>query len=166
VRLFRILVGGAAASLVFAPLAALAVPQPGHAPPALSLPAASGKKPVSLDALKGKPVYVNFFASWCGPCNVEAPSIAKLRSQYGTRMRFVGVDELDGDGQGVAFEKKYNDPYDLVAVDNSGKVGRDYGTTIFMPIHVFIDRHGVVKTYRMGEMNPAEIEAAIKDALK
>ena len=77
----------------------------------------------------------------------------------------VGVDELDAPGQAVAFEKKYNNPYGLLAIDDNGVVGKAYNT-VAMPVHVFIDRRGVVTTYRLGEMNPAEIEAAIKTALK
>jgi cytochrome c biogenesis protein CcmG/thiol:disulfide interchange protein DsbE len=155
----------AAAALALLPAAALAIPQAGKPAPAFSLPSADGKKPVSLDALKGKPVYMNFFATWCGPCNDEAASIAKLRVQYAKRgLQVVGVDELEAASQGVAFQKKHNNPYGLVASDENGNVGKQYGT-IVMPVHVFIDRHGVVKTFRLGEMRPDEIEAAIKGVL-
>ncbi len=156
----------ALAAFALLPAAALAVPQAGKPAPPFSLPSASGGKPVTLDAFKGKPVYINFFASWCGPCNSEAPSIGKLRAQYAkTPLQVVGIDELDASGSGAAFQKSHGNPYALVAVDDSGSVGRTYGT-ILMPVHVFIDRHGIVKTYRLGEMNPAEIDAAIKGILK
>ncbi|HEX3551330.1 MAG TPA: TlpA disulfide reductase family protein [Candidatus Elarobacter sp.] len=148
------------------PAVASALPQAGKPAPAFSLPSADGGKPISLVGLKGKPVYLNFFASWCGPCNSEAPSIGKLRAQYAKQgLQVVGIDELDASGQGARFQKSHGNPYTLVAIDDSGAVGRSYGT-VAMPVHVFIDRRGVVKTYRLGEMSPTEIDTAIKDALK
>jgi peroxiredoxin len=149
----------------FVPVAALAIPQAGKPAPAFSLPSPGGK-PVTLDTLKGRPAYINFYASWCGPCNDEAASIGKLRAQYAKQgLQVLGIDELDPPGQGAAFQKKHGNPYTFIALDDNGSVGKTYGT-IAMPVHVFIDRHGIVKTFRIGEMNPAEIEAAIKGALK
>ncbi len=156
----------AVAAFAMTAAAALALPQAGKPAPAFSLPSPDGKKTVSLEALKGKPVYVNFFATWCGPCNDEAPSIGKLRAQYAKRgLQVVGIDELEAGSQGAAFQKKYNSPYNLVAVDESGAVGKQYNT-IVMPVHVFIDRRGIVRTFRLGEMTPAEIETAIKEVVK
>jgi peroxiredoxin len=158
------IVAALAAALSLAPVAALAVPQVGKPAPPLSLPSPAGKT-VTLEALHGKPVYVNFFANWCGPCNDEAPSIRTLRQKYAKRgLQVVGVDELDPPGMATAFQKKYADPYGLLAIDEAGSTGRSYGT-IAMPVHVFIDKNGIVRTYRMGEMSPAEIEAAIKAIL-
>ena len=165
VRVVRFSAIAAAAALAAVPLAALAVPRTGEPAPAFSLPSTTGR-PVALDGYRGKAVYVNFFASWCGPCNAEAPSIGKLRAKYAkSGLAVVGIDELDAPGQGAAFQKKFDRPYGDVAIDENGGVGRTYGA-IAMPVHVFIDRRGTVKTYRVGEMDPQQIEAAIKDALK
>jgi cytochrome c biogenesis protein CcmG, thiol:disulfide interchange protein DsbE len=163
VRLRTVLAAVAVLSLL--PVAALAVPQAGKPAPGFSLPSPDGKT-ITLDALRGKPVYINFYASWCGPCNLEAPSIGKLRTQYAKRgLQVVGIDELDDTNAGIAFVRKYGNPYTLVALDGDGKFGKVYGA-IAMPVHVFIDRRGIVTTYRLGEMSPAEIEAAILTSLK
>ena len=163
--MLRRLLAALVAAAALLPSAALAVPQPGKPAPALDLPSLDGKKSVNLQALRGKPVYINFFASWCGPCNSEAPSIRTLREKYDKRgLTFVGVDELDPRGAAAAFVKKYDAPYDLVALDDSGALGRTYGT-VAMPVHVFIDRNGIVKQFVLGEMNPAQIEAALRALL-
>ena len=139
--------------------------RPGKPAPAFSLPSPDGK-PVTLDALKRKPSTSTSSRRGAGRATPRRRSIGKLRAQYAKRgLQVVGIDELDAPGQGAAFQKKYDNPYGLVAVDDSGAVGRTYGT-IAMPVHVFIDRRGIVQTFRLGEMNPSEIEAAIKDALK
>lgn len=155
----------AAAALALVPVAALAIPQVGKPAPAFSLPSPGGK-PVVLGSLRGKPLYVNFFASWCGPCNAEAPAIGKLRAQYAKRgLQVLGIDYRDRPGEAQAFQRKYANPYGLVAIDEDGAVGQQYGA-LGMPLHVFIDRRGVVTTFRVGEMSTAEIETAIKDSLK
>jgi thiol-disulfide isomerase/thioredoxin len=155
----------AVVALALVPAAALAIPEVGKAPPPFSLPSPSGKL-VALDALRGKPLYVNFFASWCGPCNAEAPAIGKLRAQYAKRgLQVLGINELDRRGEAQAFQRKYANPYGIVAIDEDGAIGKKYGA-VGMPVHVFVDRRGVVTTFRVGEMSSAEIETAIKEALK
>jgi thiol-disulfide isomerase/thioredoxin len=157
----------AAIALAVVPIAASAIPLAGQSAPGFSLPTPSGKgKPVALSALRGHPVYVNFFASWCGPCNDEAPSIAQFRARYAKRgLTIVGIDELEPGSAGAGFQAKYHSPFGLVAVDESGAVGKEYGTFV-MPLHVFINARGVVTTYHQGEMSDADIDAAIKGALK
>jgi cytochrome c biogenesis protein CcmG/thiol:disulfide interchange protein DsbE len=145
------------------PVAALAVPRPGQPAPAFSLPNVAGKT-VTLASLKGKPVYLNFYATWCVPCNEEAPVIGKLNDKYKPRgLTVLGVNELENPEKAKEFLTKYHLAYSAV-VDADGKAGKDYGA-LGLPVHIFIDRGGVVKTYRLGEMNPDEIEAAIKGIL-
>jgi peroxiredoxin len=150
---------------VLAPLTASALPLAGQTAPDFTLPAPRGKA-ITLATLRGHAVYVNFFASWCGPCNDEAPSIGALRKKYAKQgVTVLGVDELEPAKAGAEFQSKYHTPFGLVAIDESGAVGRTYGT-IYMPLHVFINRNGVVTTYHQGEMSPAEIDAAIRGSLK
>ena len=142
---------------------AVAAPHAGDAAPAFSLPRAKGAGNVSLDAYRGKALYLNFFASWCAPCNAEAPGIAKDYAKYRSRgLEVVGVDELEDRATALGFAKKYRWPF-AIGVDGGG-VGRTYGV-IALPVHVFIDRRGKISTYRLGEMEPGEIEDAIKKVL-
>jgi thiol-disulfide isomerase/thioredoxin len=163
----RMLVASLAIAVAGVPIAAAAIPLAGQSAPDFTLPNPSGKgKPVTLGALRGHPVYVNFFASWCGPCNDEAPSIAQFRARYAKRgLTVVGVDELEPSSAGAGFEAKYHAPFGLVGVDESGAVGKEYGA-IAMPLHVFINARGVVTTYHLGQMSDAEIDAGIKSSLK
>ena len=150
------------AMLALAPMAALAIPQVNKPAPEFSLKNVDGKV-VTLASLRGKAVYLNFFATWCGPCNEEAPDITRLAQKYKAKgLATVGIDEQESREKALGFIKQYKLSYTVLLDDTS--VGNSYGA-LGLPLHVFIDKKGVVKTYRIGEMNKSEIEAAIKGAL-
>lgn len=87
------------------------------------------------DALQtGKPVVVNFWASWCGPCADEAPVLQDAARRYGDRVTFVGVDVQDVDADAQAFMRKYGISY----TSGSGNAG---------PISVQYGMRGVPETY-------------------
>lgn len=145
------------------PAAASAAPKTGDAAPGFTLPTLAGK-PLALASLKGKAVYLNFFASWCGPCNEEAPAIGKLSVKYKPKgLAVVGIDELESAEKAGGFMRHFHLPYTAV-IDGDGKTGRDYGA-LGLPVHVFIDRNGIVRAYRLGEMTPQAIESAIQGIL-
>jgi cytochrome c biogenesis protein CcmG/thiol:disulfide interchange protein DsbE len=153
----------AAAVIAAKPAAALAAPRVGQPAPAFSLPTIDGKT-LTLASLRGKAVYLNFYATWCPPCNEEAPVIGRLSDKYKARgLTVLGVDELEDATKAKEFLTKHHLTYGAV-VDGDGKAGKDYGA-LGLPVHIFIGRDGVVKTFRYGEMNPDEIEAAIKGIL-
>ena len=138
---------------------AFAAPHAGDVAPAFSLPRTSGGN-LTLASLHGKAVYLNFFASWCAPCNAEAPGVADLAKKYAPRgLKVVGVNEQEDKGKAAAFARQYKWPF-AVAVDD-GAMGKDYGV-IALPVHIFIDKNGKISTYRLGEMEPSEIADAIK----
>ena len=87
------------------------------------------------DALQtGKPVVLNFWASWCGPCADEAPVLVDAARRYGDRVTFVGVDVQDVDADAQAFMRKYGITY----TNGSGNAG---------PISVQYGMRGVPETY-------------------
>ncbi|MBV9327063.1 MAG: TlpA family protein disulfide reductase [Chloroflexi bacterium] len=74
----------------------------------------------------GKPVVVNFWASWCGPCADEAPVMQDAARRYGDTVTFVGVDVQDIDSDAQSFLHKYGITY-LNGSGNAGSISVQYG---------------------------------------
>jgi thiol-disulfide isomerase/thioredoxin len=118
---------------------------------------------LTLSSLRGKPVYLNFFATWCPPCKDEAPFINKMQQQYAARgLRVVGIDELESAGQAESFRKQFHLVYPAV-VDG----GTLQGMYLIngLPVHVFIGRDGVIRKIVAGEMAHGEIQKAVQSIL-
>jgi peroxiredoxin len=141
------------------PATAMAFPRAGQPAAPFTLQSASGKT-VSMSQFKGKAVYLNFFATWCPPCNDEAPAIGKLAKKYAGKVTILGVNELENPSKAKSFMEKYHLPYTAL-VDSDGSLGHAYGM-IGLPVHVFIDKQGNVKQFVDGEMSAEEIDAALK----
>ncbi|MFN2528559.1 MAG: TlpA family protein disulfide reductase [Candidatus Baltobacteraceae bacterium] len=139
------------------------VAQRGHVAPDFNAPLSNGGK-LKLSSLRGKAVYLNFFANWCPPCNEEAPDVNALQKKYKRRnFLVVGVDERESASRANDFLHKYGLVYKAV-VDDSGSLMQPYGA-IGLPVHVFIDRRGYIKLVRNGEMSKADIDKAIRSIL-
>lgn len=93
-----------------------------------------------LSQLQGKPVVVNIWASWCGPCIVEAPGLARAARDYQGMVQFVGVDILDQRTSAQAFIRKYGWTYPSV-FDPTGAIRGDLGF-VGQPVTMVIDSAG------------------------
>ena len=139
---------------------ALAIPRTGEPAPAFSLLDTHGK-PVTLAGSAGKPIYLNFFATWCGPCREETPSIVTLSKKYArSGVHVIGIDVGESTGKATGFVGDFKVPYTL-AVDPDTTTRASYGGGLYFPLHVFIDKRGIVRVYHPGEMSAAEIDAAL-----
>jgi cytochrome c biogenesis protein CcmG, thiol:disulfide interchange protein DsbE len=93
-----------------------------------------------LGQLHGTPVVVNFWASWCGPCRVEAPGLSAVSRQFGHRVQFLGVDLKDRKPDAQVSIRDFAYPYPSVA-DPQGAIQRSFGF-FAQPVTVFYDRNG------------------------
>jgi len=134
----------------------------GKLAPAFDEPTTTGSK-LSLASLHGKAVYLNFFASWCTPCNEEAPNIDALQKQFSSRgFQVVGVDMLENAGKAQQFVTEHHLSYP--AVVDQGTL-RDAYNVNGLPVHVFIDRTGIIRKIEIGELSKSEMTTDIKSVL-
>jgi cytochrome c biogenesis protein CcmG/thiol:disulfide interchange protein DsbE len=94
-----------------------------------------------LAALRGYPVVVNVWASWCGPCRFEFPTLQKLSAAYGKRVAFFGVDNQDSGDAAKTFLAEVPVPYPSYT-DPDQQIAERIGATVGLPDTAFYDRHG------------------------
>jgi thiol-disulfide isomerase/thioredoxin len=116
-----------------------------------------------LVSLRGKPVVVNIWASWCGPCTLEAPGLAREANRTQGQVQFLGVDIIDHMPPARAFIRKYRWPY-LSVFDPTGAIRDDLGF-IGQPITVIYDASGKKAFTHSGAISEGDLRAAIDDVL-
>jgi cytochrome c biogenesis protein CcmG/thiol:disulfide interchange protein DsbE len=126
--------------------------------PSLTRPSAT----VSLHQFAGRPVVVNFWASWCPPCRQEMPALAAMASRYGGRVAFVGVDTNDQRPAALSFVRAAGVTYP-VAFDATGTVAVKEGL-FGLPDTLFVSPAGVVVGRQLGPMSESRIEALVMRA--
>lgn len=118
-----------------------------------------GESPVTLDRLRGSPVVLNFWASWCSPCQREMPAFETVYEKVKGEVVFVGVDHQDVRRHALAVLSDTGVRYPS-GYDPKGEVALDYGL-FGMPSTVFISATGEILERRTGEMTGAELEQTI-----
>jgi len=93
------------------------------------------------DGLRGHPVVVNGWASWCAPCRGEFPYFQKVGVQYGKRVAFMGLDVTDNAGDAKRFLGQFPVPYPSYA-DPRGTTMQSLAATAGLPNTVFYDAKG------------------------
>jgi cytochrome c biogenesis protein CcmG, thiol:disulfide interchange protein DsbE len=122
----------------------------GFPAPELSLPRLDGQGTISLAQLAGKPVVVNFWASWCTTCKQEAPTMVAAEKKWRDQgVVFLGVDAVDKDDAAKAFQEQYGMEY-VSGVDPGGDAASLWRVTAY-PETFFIGRDGtIVSAVRTG----------------
>ena len=94
-----------------------------------------------LGALRGHPVVVNVWASWCEPCRMEFPYLQRLSAKYGKRVAFIGVDTKDDDAAARTFLGEFPLPYPSYT-DPNQDIARSVGATVGLPDTAYFDADG------------------------
>jgi cytochrome c biogenesis protein CcmG/thiol:disulfide interchange protein DsbE len=147
---------------VAAPGFSLAVLQPGDArDPRLVRALADGR--LSLGELRGLPVVLNFWASWCVPCREESPELQReWTAQRARGVVFLGLDMQDITDDAHAFIREFRLTYPMVR-EGSNDTARRYGTT-GIPETFFINRRGQVVGHVIGAASAAQLREGVAAA--
>ncbi len=113
-----------------------------------------------LERLHGTPVVVNVWATWCGPCQTEAPRLTAAAAEYGDRVQFLGVDILDDRDSARGFISDHGLPYPNV-FDPGGAIRTSLGS-IGQPVTAFYDADGTLVAKIDGEISEEDLAANLE----
>jgi thiol-disulfide isomerase/thioredoxin len=123
-------------------------------------------KPQTLSLLKGHPIVVNFWASWCGPCVQEMPALSQLQRDYAKKgIQFVGLG-VDSEKNVQTFLQKVKVAYPVYVTGFGGAdLARAFGNTAgALPFTVVIDAKGNIRSTKLGQIDPQALKQTL-DAL-
>jgi thiol-disulfide isomerase/thioredoxin len=125
----------------------------------------SGNFPSSIDALRGRVVLLDFWATWCGPCRVFVPKLGALQARYGAQgLSVLGVSTEDAP-EVALFAQRMAVRY-AIAVDKHAETTRSYGV-MSLPTLVVIDKRGIVRDVSIGydSTEDARLESSVRSLL-
>ena len=115
---------------------------------------------MSLAALRGRPVVLNFWAAWCVPCKDELPAFEAVHSRLGGRVAFVGIDRQDNRGDALDLAARAGLTYPS-AFDPNGSLDGPY-RLLGTPTTVFISPTGRIVDRHTGQLSRARLDGALQ----
>jgi cytochrome c biogenesis protein CcmG, thiol:disulfide interchange protein DsbE len=135
-------------------------PVVGHPAPDIMLPALSGGD-FKLSEQRGKPVVLNFWATWCPPCRAELPEFRSANERYASQVAIVGVNQAEPAETVAKLATELGITFP-VPLDQRGNVSRAYGVRS-LPTTFFIDRSGVIRQIHAGPLTEATLEQLLRE---
>ena len=135
----------------------------GQPAPPLVVPKVGGGT-IDLAALRGKPVWVTFMATWCPSCQDEFPLMNGFAARYAeTGLTVISVDVREDEGAVAAFGKQLGATFPL-GLDSDGKAAQTWDA-IALPVHFWIDASGIVRDGALGGIGPDVMANGLKKIL-
>jgi cytochrome c biogenesis protein CcmG/thiol:disulfide interchange protein DsbE len=115
---------------------------------------------ISLDGMRGRPLVVNFWASWCGPCRQEAAVLSDSARAHTPRVAFLGVNVRDSEAAARSFVRETGPTYPVgeIVAGSSGAYGLGSG----LPETFFVDSRGVVAAHVRGPLTNVGLEGYLR----
>jgi cytochrome c biogenesis protein CcmG/thiol:disulfide interchange protein DsbE len=151
--------------LFLGPPGVLPSPLVGKPAPEMALPPLDDKAEgfARTELGQGKPIIINFWASWCAPCRIEHPTLEALAARKDITL--YGVDYKDKPEDARAFLTELGNPFSKINQDKEGRVSIDWGVT-GVPETFVIDSQGVVREHYAGPLTEDVLTRRILPALK
>ncbi|WP_261378218.1 TlpA family protein disulfide reductase [Paenibacillus agilis] len=133
--------------------------------PAFELKSIDGTQTYRVGGERERPVLINFWASWCGPCKLEAPDLVKIYAKYQSQLDMYAVNVTSTDSKKDA--QAFVDEYGLInpiLMDLDGSVFGAYNGMAF-PTNLLIDKSGTIRKLYIGLRPASQIEADIQELL-
>lgn len=121
-------------------------------------------KEVKLSDYKGTPVVLNYWASWCGPCQSEMPLFKEANNKYGDNVKILMINMTDGQRETAESAKKFmvDNEYDMLTLYDKDLDFANKYNVASIPRTVFIDKEGFITMERIGIVNEEFLEAMIE----
>jgi thiol-disulfide isomerase/thioredoxin len=119
------------------------IPQIHKMAPSFNLTGLDGRK-YSLNSIKGTPLVINFWASWCGPCKMEAPELVKLHQKYGDKIEIYAINVTKSDS--ISGVHRFADEFGIefpVLLDKDDEVSTKY-RIVAIPTTFFVNKDGKI----------------------
>lgn len=140
------------------------IPRIGYKAPSFSLQGLDGET-YSLNDLNGRPVVINFWASWCSPCKAEAPELVKLYQKYGEQIEIYAVNLTANDSvsNAKAFANNYKFTFPVL-LDEDAVAAQKYNIAP-IPTTFFVNNEGIIEDIVLGLVDPQTLESKFKQLL-
>lgn len=139
-------------------------PEVGFPAPDFTLQTLDGQA-VSLADFRGKTVFVNFWATWCGPCRLEMPEMKRLHEKQIPNLVILAVNMTDTE-RSAEHVRQFMDHFEYrftTPLDQDGRVARQYNV-VSIPTSYFVGPDGIIKAKHMGPMTLATMERYVDRA--